>query len=190
MAERQIPEMNYLMSLVEKKFRKSVKTSTDFYSLAQEIESETSESVSVSTLKRMWGYVNMTPTPRQTTLDVLSKYIGKKDYKTFCEDLKHSEAFQSRFFTADFINSCDLAPDSRLEIGWDPGRKVTLRYMGDGQFEVESTCNSKLMPGDRFEAANFIKGYPLYISRILRNGEYTPSYIAGRQGGINHLKAI
>ena len=172
MAEKQIPEMNYLMSLVEKKFRKSVKTSTDFYSLAQEIESETSE------------------TPRQTTLDVLSKYIGKKDYKTFCEDLKHSEAFQSRFFTADFINSCDLAPDSRLEIGWDPGRKITLKYIGESLFEVESACNSKLLAGDRFEAANFIKGYPLYISRILRNDEYTPSYIAGRQAGINHLKVL
>lgn len=138
----------------------------------------------------MWGYVNMTPVPRQATLDVLAKYIGKKDYRTFCEDLKHSETFQSRFFTADFINSCDLAPEARIEIGWNPDRKVTLRYIGDGLFEVESTHNSKLLPGDRFEAANFIKGYPLYISRILRNGEYTPSYIAGRQGGINHLKAI
>lgn len=188
--DRQIPEINYLMSLVERKFRKSVKTSTDFYSLAQEIESETHESVSASTLKRIWGYVNMTPNPRQTTLDVLSKYIGKKDYKTFREDLKHSEAFQSRFFTADFINACDLSPEARLEIGWDPDRKVTLRYMGDSEFEVESSINSKLEAGDRFETAAFIKGSPLYISRILRNGEYTPPYIAGRQGGINHLKAI
>ena len=182
--------MNYLISLVEKKFRKDVKTSTDFYQLAQEIENETGCCVSASTLKRMWGYVNMAPTPRQTTLDVLSRYIGKKDYKTFCEDLKSSEAFQSRFFTADFINACDLPLESRLEIGWDPDRKVTLKYMGDSQFEVESVCNSKLLPGDRFEAVNFIKGYPLYISRILRDGEYTPSYIAGRQGGINHLKVL
>lgn len=57
---RQIPEINYLMSLVEKRFCKSVMTSTDFYSLAQEIESETHERISASTLKRMWGYVNMT----------------------------------------------------------------------------------------------------------------------------------
>lgn len=42
---RQIPEINYLMSLVEKRFCKSVKTSTDFYSLAQEIESETLERI-------------------------------------------------------------------------------------------------------------------------------------------------
>lgn len=34
MAGKQIPEMNYLMSLVERKYRKAVKTSTDFYTLA------------------------------------------------------------------------------------------------------------------------------------------------------------
>ena len=62
--------------------------------------------------------------------------------------------------------------------------------MGDYLFEVESSLNSKLRQGDRFEAANFIQGSPLYISRILRDGEYTPSYIAGRQGGLNHLKTL
>lgn len=61
MAGKQIPEMNYLMSLVERKYRKAVKTSTDFYTLAADIESKTKERVSPSTLKRMWGYVNMTP---------------------------------------------------------------------------------------------------------------------------------
>ena len=136
MAGKQIPEMNYLMSLVERKYRKAVKTSTDFYTLAADIESKTKERVSPSTLKRMWGYVNMTPIPRQTTLDVLARYIGKDDYKTFCDDLKHTEAFHSRFFTADFINANDLKPEAGIEIGWSPDRMVTLKYLGDCQFEV------------------------------------------------------
>lgn len=41
MPNGQTPEINYLMSLVEKKFRRQVKTSTDFYSLASEVESQT-----------------------------------------------------------------------------------------------------------------------------------------------------
>lgn len=190
MADRQIPEMNYLMSLVEKKFHKDVKTSTDFYSLAQEIETETGNGVSASTLKRMWGYVSTTSTARQATLDILAKYIGKKNYKTFCEDLKSGNAFQSIFFTAEFINASDLKVGDRIEIGWDPDRLVVLKYLGDSAFEVETAINSKLEPGDRFVQSNFIKGYPLYISRIQRGDKYTASYVAGRQGGINHLKAI
>ncbi len=52
MAESQIPEMNCLMSLVEKIFRKDVKTSTDSYSVTQEIESETRECLRLSVCRR------------------------------------------------------------------------------------------------------------------------------------------
>lgn len=113
---KQIPEMNYLMSHVEKKLRKNVKTSTDFIALAGEIENETG-ALSASTLKRIWGYVNMNPVPRESTLDVLVRYIGKNNYKSFCEELKNSKAFNSEFFTADFINSRDLKSDDYVEIG-------------------------------------------------------------------------
>ncbi len=190
MGRQQIPEINYLMSLVERKFHKSVKTSNDFHSLSMEIWNETSERISASTLKRIWGYVNMTSVPRQSTLDILSRYIGQKDYKTFCEDLKCSEATQSMFFTSEFINARDLKPGSIVEIGWNPNRVVTLEYLGGDQFEVRSSINSKLKVDDRFEASSFIKGEPLYISRIMRGKEVTRPYMAGKQGGLTHLKTL
>ena len=67
---------------------------------------------------------------------------------------------------------------------------VTLVYLGENQFEVKESVRSKLKQGDRFESSEIIKGYPLVISRILRNGEYTPSYIAGQQGGINYVEVV
>lgn len=190
MADKQISEMNYLMSLVEKKFQKDIKTSTDFAALAEDIENELKESVSISTLKRMWGYVSMNPTPRLSTLDILSRYVGKADYKTFCHDLSHTDAFQSSFFTIDFVNARDLEPGAVLEIGWDPGRVVTLKHIDEFSFEVISSVNSKLREGDRFKVASFVKGVPLFITKILRDGEFTPSFIAGRQDGLNHLKIL
>ena len=33
-------------------------------------------------------------------------------------------------------------------------------------------------------------GYPLYVSRILREGEYTQAYVAGRNGGLNLLEVV
>lgn len=151
---------------------------------------QTECSVSASTLKRIWGYVNMNPTPRRSTLDILSKYIGQKDFKSFCEGLKTSNAFHSMFFTADFISTKSLSPDTLIEIGWGPDRIVTLRYLKDSLFEVVASRNSRLATGDRFETSDFIKDTPLYISRILRDGDYTSSYIAGRQGGLSHLRII
>ena len=76
-----------------------------------------------------------------------------------------------------------------LSVRWfTPNRIVVLDYLGDFNFEVVSNENSHLLPGDRFELSNVLLEYPLLISRILRNGEYTPSYIAGQQGGINLMK--
>ena len=147
MSEKQIPEINCLMFLVEKKFHKAVTTSSDFTALSEDIENETKENVSVSTLKRMWGYVSMNPNPRESTLDVLSRYVGQKDFKNFCHYLKPSEASQSSFFTTDFVNARDLEPGAVLEIGWNPDRLVRLRHLDDLNFEVISSLNSKLREG-------------------------------------------
>ena len=186
----QIPEINFLMSLAEKKFRKSIETSTDFTSLAAEIEEKTKERISTSTLKRLWGYVNMSTIPRQATLDILARYIGKRDFKTYCDDLKNSNAIRSMFFTSEYINASDLKPESIVEIGWNPNRVVTLRYLGENLFEVKSSINSQLREGDRFEASSFIKDSPLYLARIIRDGKFTPPYMAGKQGGLTHLKTL
>ena len=49
---------------------------------------------------------------------------------------------------------------SIVEIASVRENRNILQYMGDYLFEVESSLNSKLRQGDRFEAANFIKGSP------------------------------
>ena len=76
---------------------------------------------------------------------------------------------------------------SKVTVGWDPDRLVEMRYLGDFTFEIEKSVNSKLKIGDRFELSDIILGYPLFITRILRDGEYTPAYVAGQGGGINLL---
>ncbi|MBR5100024.1 MAG: hypothetical protein IKX34_01820 [Bacteroidales bacterium] len=181
---RIIPELNYLLTQVEKHYGRRVATSTDFEALSVFIEHETGELISASTLKRLWGYVTSRPTPRKDTLDILSRFIGFWDFGTFCQSLKTTDAFASQFFTGETIHSSDLEPGTQLTIGWNPNRVVTLAYLGEGAFEVIASENAKLLPGDRFELSHLMKGYPLFIPRILRDGEFTPSYIAGNNGGL------
>ena len=144
--------------------------------------------LSASTLKRLWGYVSLNPTPRIATLDILSRFVGHKNFKAFCESLKESKAFVSTFFTAKYQTVAELIPGVIVTVGWAPNRLVKLNYLGDFQFEVISSENSQLLPGDRFEISEIIVGYPLYISRIQRDGEYTPSYVAGRHKGVSLMK--
>lgn len=185
---RDMPELAYLLDEVEQKYGRRIATTTDFESLSVVIEHQIGEMLSSSTLKRLWGYVSLNPTPRIATLDILSRYIGHKNFKAFCESLKESKAFVSTFFTSKYQTVSELTPGVIVTIGWAPNRVVNLNYLGEFQFEVLSSENSQLLPGDRFELSEIIVGYPLYISRILRNGEYTPSYVAGRQRGISIMK--
>lgn len=144
--------------------------------------------ISSSTLKRLWGYVSLNPTPRIATLDVLARFTGHKDFRSFCDSLKYSKAFVSDFFTTDYLSVADLKPGDLVTIGWMPNRKVSLKYLGNLTLEVVESHNSKLSEGDRFELNEIVIGYPMVISRILRNGEYTSSYVAGQQGGISFMK--
>ena len=67
---------------------------------------------------------------------------------------------------------------------------MTLLYLGNNQFEVESSINASLKEGDRFEQMMFMEGYSLYISHVLRDGENTPAYVAGINGGLNLLERL
>lgn len=185
---KQIPELNYLLSEVERHYGRKIATSTDFEALSVVIEHEIGDMLSASTLKRLWGYVTSNPVPRISTLDILCRFIGYKDFMTFCADIRNNAAFESTFFTAKYVSASDLDKGETLTIGWKPNRLVTLKYLGDSRFKVVKSENSQLVKDDEFESASFILGFPLYVPRILRGGEYTPSYIAGGDDGLTLIE--
>lgn len=185
-----IPELNYLLDEVEKHYGRKLLSSGDFEALSVVIEHESGEILSASTLKRLWGYVSLKPTPRISTLNVLARYVGKRDFMAFRQSIQDDNYYVSRFFSVKTVYTSDLAEGAELVIGWAPNRVVRLRYEGECTFEVLRSENSKLEAGDRFDADSFMIGYPLYIPRILRKGEYTPSYIAGTNEGLNRLEVV
>ena len=185
-----VPELNYLLAEVEKRYGRRLSTSADFEALSVVVEHESGEMISASTLKRLWGYVTLKPTPRISTLNVLSRYVGKRDFNTFKQSILNDEHYVSNFFSVKKVCTIDLKKGAEVLIGWAPNRLVTLRYDGDSNYTVIKSENSKLLEGDKFQAESFMIGYPLYIPRILRSGEYTLSYIAGTQEGLNRVDVI
>ena len=151
-----MPELAFLLREVEQKYGRRIATTTDFESLSVVIEHQIGEMLSSSTLKRLWGYVRLNPTPRIATLDILSRFVGHKDFRNFCESLKESKAFVSTFFTAKCQTVAELKPGAVITLGWAPNRLVKLKYHGDFRFEVISSENSQLMCGDSFELSEII----------------------------------
>ena len=96
-------DIQLLVSAIENAEGISKITSKKFEHLSQRIFMRTRETIGVTTLKRLWGYVNDTTTPRAVTLDILSQYIG---YRSF-DDFK-------RLYSADEDNG---VPSSKITFG-------------------------------------------------------------------------
>lgn len=183
-------EIVELLGIVEERYGKTLKTSSDFDEFTLVLKRDIGENVSVSTLKRLWGYVNDTHVPRVHTLDILSNYIGYANFKEFCSWLKTSSKYNSSFFSTNQIQSRDVKIGQLLEIGWSPNRYIKLRYEGNSMYVVEEAHESKLMKGDHLPVDNFFTGHPLYMPYIIRNDEKTQSFIAGRNGGLTILNLM
>ena len=185
---KEIPELSFLLKEVEKVYGRRVATTTDFESLSVVIEHEIGELLSASTLKRLWGYVGDRRVPRADTLDILSRYCGKKDFKEFCAWLVEESGVDSEFISSRFIRTSDLAVGDNVTLGWAPDRLVRVKYRGEDRFRVVSSVNSKLKEGDVFEADAFMLGFPLYIAAVYREGMIMPAYVAGRVHGLSVLE--
>lgn len=76
----------HCLALIEEKIgwgNSSGWSSRDFELLSEQIAEQTNVSLSVTTLKRVWGKVKYESAPTQTTLDTLARFSGFDNWRTF-----------------------------------------------------------------------------------------------------------
>ena len=71
-------------------------TPKDFDFLAVQVFEKTRQSISVSTLKRIWGYVSSKGAASETTLDLLSKFVGYDSFFQFCQQTIESSESEDK----------------------------------------------------------------------------------------------
>lgn len=98
MAETKIPELNYLLKKVEQRYGRRISTSTDFEALSVVIDHKTGELVSASTLKRLWGYVSMRPTPRITSIGHSLQVSGHEGFPDILQESEELVLLPVHFF--------------------------------------------------------------------------------------------
>lgn len=178
-------EYRALCEAIEQKARKQMQTPTDFEWLADKIETSVKEQVSASTLMRVWGYRKGVGT-RQTTLDILARYLGYADYVTFCQwaPTKDDEP-QSDEVVSHHIRTSDLQEGQQIELTWLPNRRCVVELQKGNRFLVVEVEQTKLSVGDTFECDIFIEGEPLYMSQLVHEGRSPMVYAAGKKNGIH-----
>ena len=184
------PEIYELRLRIETSIKRKIQTPADFDFLRGIIWERTHEQISTSTLKRLWGYVDGVDNARNSTLNVLSKALGYENWDAFILKLKSENMDNSDLVMSESVSSSDLKIGDRLMIAWQPNRVCRLKYLGDNQFEVMESHNSKLKVGDTFRCGLFILGEPVYINDLRQNnGTGEPKlFVVGNRSGLTKLK--
>ena len=187
--EDRYKEIESLKAAIEEAAELKVETPKQFINLHQFILKRTGEYLSVTTLKRIWGYLNEPLITRTTTLSILAKAIGFKDWEDF---QKRNDPYPTETeiaSTEKFGKSIDVVKDLKkgdeLILYWYPGRECHVLYLGNMEFEVVSSKNTRLLPGYRFHCHLILSGHPLYLSGVT-DGKMEPrAYICGKlHGGV------
>lgn len=181
------PEIQCLRRDLEQRIGQQLQSPADFQSLIQHIWDKQHTVLSLSTIKRLWGYVESNGAPRLSTLNTLAQFLDYDNWQTYLVALELRGGIESAMFTGMGIQTADLQVGDLIAVAWQPNRHCTFRYMGDNQFVVEESRNAKLQQGTTFSAARFMIGQPMYLDNILLADGTRTSYIAGKHHGLTSV---
>lgn len=180
------PEIKELRNQVEETLGRKLKTPKDFSFLSSSIWIVNHEMISPTTLKRLWGYIDGAEQTRGSTLDILSRFIGYRDWDDFLGHVDRSG--DSDPILSFHIGIEELVPGDRVYVSWKPDRRCTFRYLGNATFIVEESKNSKLQKGDTFSTTLFILNEPLYLSNLVQGDNPPVPFVIGNRDGLCELE--
>ena len=175
-----------LCKRVEETYGNEVRTPLQFEALAEDIFRITGKMLSATTLKRLWGYLNEPMIPRGTTLDVLARYCGWRDFEDFTKgDVPDIES--GNIGTCTIIADKDVKRGDRVRLMWQPSRVCVIEYLGDRKWRVVASEKTRLSPGDTFSCALIVSGEPLYLDNLVHGTDRPGVYVCGRKSGVTFV---
>lgn len=183
---------NSLRYQVEQLVGTELKMRRHFDMLAETVFTKTRNMISPTTLRRFWGYQEAEVSVSKHTLDVLSTFVGYRnwdDFKQHSEQHAEGEECSGSGFLLNIrrVKSEMLECGQQVVITWLPNRKVVVVHEGTDVFRVISNENSKLRPGDTFHCMQLVEGLPLICTDLLREGHAPMNYVGGNEGGIRFI---
>ena len=182
------PEIHELKKQVEDRLRRKMKTPSDFIFLSGVVWERTHETISPTTLKRLWGYIDGADQTRNSTLDILSRLLGFQDWDDFLNHIDRSS--DSDPVIAPHLGADELNVGDRVSVAWKPDRRCLFRYLGDARFIVEKAENSKLKEGNTFSASLFILHEPLYLNNLVQGNNPPVAFVLGSRDGLCDIERI
>ena len=174
---------------VEQRFGRAVVVSSDFVKLATAISESTGMYLSPITLRRFWSdkqCLCYNVSPRRSTLNILSQYVGYGSWDTFIVNFNTPEPNSSGYILKADLPATDLSVGSVLELTWAPDRVLLIISLGDCMFRVLKSKNSKLSVDDTFRVGVFVEGEPLMLTELVHEKLPPVKYKCGKVDGIRY----
>ncbi|UKK48255.1 hypothetical protein L6475_13785 [Prevotella sp. E9-3] len=182
---QQIETCEQLRSEIETALKKKLQTPKDFEFLRERIYARLHILVSRTTLMRFWGYINEDVSPRKATLDILAQFLGYQDLDGYCQNsLLPKEQQSSPVMCRRLSVAKELVEGERLRLTWNPERICDIEYLGNLQFRVVASENTRLKTGDTFECSLIIEGEPLYLDNLKQGDQPPIAYVCGKKSGV------
>lgn len=174
-----------LCKTIEERLGHQLTTTADFKMLAERIFEVTGDRLSVSTLKRCFGLFGGNIVQRHSTLSILARYIGFKDWSDYITTLRGSLNEESDFKPIEAIDIEKIPVGGQLKISWLPNREIRVQYLGERRFLIQEAVNTKLQINDIIEIAMLAPNQPMFISQIIRHDNIFTGYLAGQYHGVS-----
>ena len=187
---KQSPEIVSLRADIERLMGRPMRTPADFDWLNLRIWETCHEYLSPTTLKRLWGYIDGAPSPRHTTLSILSRVLGYISWEEYLEALSVRNEEESESFAGEGIRADELLSGDCIELAWRPNRRAVLRYEGSNRFTVVEAENGKLQAGDTCSAVCFLVNRPMYLDNLVHAGQAPKTYVAGKRHGLTYVRKL
>lgn len=178
-----------LCKLIEEKAGFEIKTPADFSRLAEMIIGQTGSYISVSTLKRLFGYIEGWQNPRPGVWNILSRFVGFANEEAFRKASGLKQEAISGEVMNDVVRAVDLNPGAEIELRWYPDHCMLVRHTEDGNFLILKVVGTHLKPGGTFHADSLVAQDSLLLNPYYPPAEIDGSrksvlYEIGRTGGI------
>lgn len=173
-----------IKDLLAKHCNHNIATAGDCAILALDIESKTGQHMGVNTLKRLLGFIDDERDPRITTLNIIARYLGYDNWDALklIDNEKGNSVFDK---TLDELQSTQLMIGTMIEITYRPDRRLVIKHICNNSFEVIESENSKLLEGDMLQIDHIVRGYPLLVNKVEREGTSLGTFTAGNLQGID-----
>lgn len=177
-----------LVKMLSEKAGRDVTTPSGADFLRNDIHTATGEPISINTIKRLVGILDYKGNHRLQLLNIIAKYLGYTSWSVLDEVLNQGI---SDFTTHNpFLELESLPKDQKIEIQWEPDRRLVIRHIEDRLYEVTDCRNAKLQAGDILTLYQIGVGFPFYAKDVKRDGRSLSNYTAANITGISKIKIL